>query len=260
MSHLPPTPPPASFTPADVVARCDHAILHPTLTDELIDRELDAVRGLYTAHGVAPASVCIKPYAVGRACQRLSDTPIAVGTVIGFPHGSHLPAVKAAEAAAAFDDGAREVDMVINIGKALSHDWAFCRQDIAAVLEVVRSRGGVLKVIFETDYLTDDTAKRRLCELCSELRVDFVKTSTGFGFARQPDGHFAARGAQEADVRLMRSACAAHVGVKASGGIRTLADAVRFLQLGATRLGTTATLSLWREGAAATAARDDRPY
>lgn len=244
----PETPPTRKWSADDILACCDHAVLHPTLTDDQIDRELDAIRELRIA------SVCIKPYAVAAAARRLAETSIAVGTVIGFPHGSAKPSVKAFEAAAAFADGATEIDMVINIGKALSHDWAYCREDIRAVLDVVRTRHGVLKVIFETDYLTDETAKARLCELCSELRVDFVKTSTGFGFARQSDGSFAARGAQESDVRLMRRLCAPQVGVKASGGIRTLADARRFLELGATRLGTTATLAIWRE-----AAGPDRP-
>jgi deoxyribose-phosphate aldolase len=178
------------------------------------------------------------------AVEILADTAIRTGTVIGFPHGSSLPAVKAAEARRAFADGARDVDMVLNVGKALSGDWGFVRDDVRAVLDVTREYGGVIKVIFETDYLIDDAAKIRLCEICSELRVDFVKTSTGFGFAKRPDGSFATRGATDHDLVLMRRHSAACVGVKASGGIRTLDDILRVLKLGVTRIGTSSTLAI----------------
>lgn len=239
---------PAKLTPEQIVALCDHALLHPQLTDTQLRTELTTLRQYPLA------SVCIKPYAVRLARELLAGTKIGIGTVIGFPHGSALPAIKAAETAAAFDDGATEADMVINVGKALSHDWDYCRQDVATVLQVVRARGGVLKVIFETDYLTDETAKVRLCEICSELRVDYVKTSTGFGFAKQPDGHFLARGAQDDDLRLMRRVSGPHVGVKASGGVRTYADAVRVIGLGVTRIGTTSTVAILQ---GATAAKSD---
>ena len=236
LSHTPLNP--ETITPEQIVAICDHALLHPNLTDAQLRTELLSVR-------VFPlASVCIKPYAVRLAKDVLSGTPIGIGTVIGFPHGSHPPAVKALETRIAFDDGATEVDMVINIGKALSHDWTHCRDDIQAVRDVAKERNGVLKVIFETDFLTDDIAKIKLCELCSELRVDYVKTSTGFGYAKQPDGHFLARGAQDADLVLMRKHSAPHVGVKASGGIRTRADALRVIALGVTRIGTTSTAAI----------------
>lgn len=216
----------------------DHAILQPTLTDAQMREELASVRPYPLA------SVCIKPYAVRLACDVLEGTAIRVGTVIGFPHGAARPAVKAFEAAQAFAEGAVEVDMVVNVGKVLGEDWAFVRDDIRAVLEVARAHDGLLKVIFETDLLPDDKPKIALCEICTELGVDFVKTSTGFGFVKGPDGHLASVGATEHDVALMRRHCGLKVGVKASGGIRTLQDARRFMALGATRLGTSSTRAI----------------
>ena len=226
------------YSYSELAKMIDHSLLHPTMTDA------DLEAGCQVAAQYQVASVCIKPYAVRLAKDVLAGTSIGIGTVIGFPHGSHPPAVKALETRIAFDDGATEVDMVINIGKALSHDWTHCRDDIQAVRDVAKERNGVLKVIFETDFLTDDIAKIKLCELCSELRVDYVKTSTGFGYAKQPDGHFLARGAQDADLLLMRKHSAPHVGVKASGGIRTRADALRVIALGVTRIGTTSTAAI----------------
>jgi deoxyribose-phosphate aldolase len=226
--------------PRDEILRMiDHALLHPTLTDDQMRAELATLRRFKLA------SVCIKPYAVPLAVEMLKGTGTATGTVIGFPHGSSVPAVKAAEARQAFADGAHDVDMVVNIGKVLSGEWAFVRDDIKAVLQVAREHSGILKVIFETDYLTDDTVKIRLCEICSELGVDFVKTSTGFGFVKQPDGSIATRGALDHDIELMRLHCPPTVGVKASGGIRTLADAQRVIKLGATRIGTSSTLPIY---------------
>jgi deoxyribose-phosphate aldolase len=230
----------ASLTPDEIVGLCDHALLHPTLTDAQLRAELAAVRAYKLA------SVCIKPYAVPLAVEMLGGTAIATGTVIGFPHGSSSPPVKAAEARRAFADGAHDVDMVVNVGKVISGDWAFVRDDVRAVLDVARENAGVIKVIFETDYLTDDAAKIRLCEICSELRVDFVKTSTGFGFVKQPDGTFATRGATDHDLALMRRHSAASVGIKASGGIRTLDDVIRVLKLGVTRIGTSSTQAIYR--------------
>lgn len=222
-----------------IIGMVDHAILHPTLTDEQIRAELASIARYPVA------TVCIKPYAVKVAAEALRNSTIGVGTVIGFPHGSALPALKAAETERAFDDGAAEVDMVANIGKVLSEDWSYVREDIAVVLAVARQRRGLLKVIFETDYLTEDRHKIRLCEICGELGVDFVKTSTGFGFVKGPDGKFSTRGATEHDVALMRKHSPPQVGVKASGGIRTLDDAIRLIELGATRLGTSGTAALY---------------
>ena len=219
----------------------DHAILHPTLTDEQARRECEAVAGYPIA------TVCVKPCHVALAKEALGHTRIGIGTVIGFPHGVHRPAVKAKEAELAFADGAAEVDMVVNTGKVLSGAWDDVREDIRAVLEIVRGRGGVLKVIFETDFVTADADKIRLCEICSEFGVDFVKTSTGFGYVKGADGQMGYRGATEHDVALMRRHCPTSIGIKASGGIRTLEQVLRFVQLGATRIGTSSTAAILRE-------------
>jgi deoxyribose-phosphate aldolase len=231
---------PATLSPDQIVGLIDHALLHPTLSDAQFRAELVAL------HRLKLASVCVKPHAVPVAVAYLAGTGVAVGTVIGFPHGSPVPAIKAAEARQAFADGARDVDMVVNVGKVLSCDWPFVREDIRAVRDVAREQGGVIKVIFETDYLPSDGMKIHLCEICSELAVDFVKTSTGFGFVKQPDGTLASRGATDHDVSLMRRHCPATVGVKASGGIRSLEDLLRMLRLGATRIGTSSTLGIYR--------------
>lgn len=244
----------ATLTPEKIVSICDHAILHPQFTDAQMKAELESIKTLPLA------SVCIKPYAVGLAKELLAGTKIGIGTVIGFPSGSHTPDAKAVETERAFDDGAQEADMVINVGKALSHDWDYCREDINAVLQVVRARKGVIKVIFETDYLTDETAKIKLCEICSELGVDYVKTSTGFGFAKQPDGTFQARGAQDADLKLMRKHSGAHVGVKASGGVRTYEDAVRVISLGVTRIGTSSSHAIFKAASAVKSKGPDTGY
>jgi deoxyribose-phosphate aldolase len=182
----------------------------------------------------------VKPYAVRLAAAELTGSETCVGTVIGFPHGSSATAVKAFEADFACGQGAMDLDLVVNIGKVITHDWDFVRGDIYEVLKVARRHGAILKVIFETDHITHDDDKVRLCEICTELGVDFVKTSTGFGLGRMKDGGYGYRGATEHDVQLMRAHSGPAVQVKASGGIRTREDANRMLQLGATRLGTSA--------------------
>lgn len=210
----------------------DHALLHPTLTDDQL-RE-----GCETARRLNVATVCVKPFAVAMAADILAGSHVGVGTVIGFPHGSQETETKAFEAELACQRGATELDMVVNVAKVLQQDWDFVRADIQAVADVTRKHAAVLKVIFETDFVTDDNLKLKLCNICTEIGVDYVKTSTGFGFVKLPDGHYGYHGATEHDVRLMRSACGPAVQVKASGGIRTHDDAQKMRDLGATRLGT----------------------
>jgi len=225
---------------SELVGLFDHAILQPTVTDEQMLSQLRLLRRFPLA------SVCLKPYAVRLGVDALHGTAIAVGTVIGFPHGSPLPEIKAAEAEAAFRDGARDVDMVVNVGKVLSNDWDYVYQDINSVLEITRERRGTIKVIFETDYLTQDEHKIRLCEICSDLKVDYVKTSTGFGFVKHGDSYNYI-GATEHDVELMRRYSSTSVGVKPSGGVRTLEHVLRLVELGATRIGTASTESIYEE-------------
>ena len=210
----------------------DHALLHPTLTDE----EIRA--GCETARRLEVATVCVKPYAVPLAAEILAGSPVGVGTVIGFPHGSNASAVKAFEADHACQAGATELDMVVNVGKVLQQDWDAVRQDIQAVQDVATRHGAVLKVIFETDLVTDEALKRKLCQICSEIGVGYVKTSTGFGFVKREGGGYAYTGATVDDIRLMREASDPKVGVKASGGVRTFEDAQQMRDAGATRLGS----------------------
>lgn len=223
----------ALFSTAQIACTIDHALLHPTMSDAEIRQ------GCETALRLKVASVCVKPYAVPLAASILEGSPVAVGTVIGFPHGSSPTTIKAAEAFHCLQGGAKELDMVVNIGKAIEGDFDFIREDIFSVLQVAREGRALLKVIFETDYVTSERDKIRLCQICDELEVDFVKTSTGFGFCKVSGGYNYV-GATEADIQLMRSHCRAQIGVKASGGIRNRADAEKFLALGCTRLGTSA--------------------
>jgi len=222
-----------------ILGTIDHAVLSPTLTDPETRAALESVRG------VPIASVCVRPHAVRMAAEVCGGTTVC--TVAGFPHGGQLPEVKAHEARLALQDGAREIDMVVNAGKVLSNDWDFIRRDISETLAVVRGHGGILKVIFETDYLADADHKIRLCGLCGELAVDFVKTSTGFAFVKGKDGGYDQHGATDHDLILMRRHSPPHVGVKASGGVRDLERARRVLGLGCTRIGTSSTLAILRE-------------
>ena len=226
------------LTVNEIAGTFDHALLAPTLTDSEMRIDLMAIRKYPLA------SVCIKPAAVPLAIEELAGTGIPVCTVIGFPQGANLTSVKAFEAEQAFKSGAKEVDMVVNIGKVLGEDWNYVQDDIAAVLETTRDYGGLLKVIFETDYVVADRQKIRLCEICSELKTDFVKTSTGFGFVINVHKSYSYAGATEHDVRLMREHCPPEVGVKASGGIRSLESVLKYIELGCTRIGLSATKSI----------------
>lgn len=152
----------------------DHSLLNPVLTDEELER------GCRIAREYQVATVCIKPYYLKRCAELLEGSGVLPSTTIGFPHGGHTTAIKVAEANQALNDGGVELDMVVNIGKVLSGDWAYVRDDIRAVVEVTHERGGIVKVIFENCYLQDEH-KIRLCEICAEVGADFVKTSTGFG-------------------------------------------------------------------------------
>ncbi|MGH7128577.1 MAG: deoxyribose-phosphate aldolase [Planctomycetaceae bacterium] len=217
-------------TYADIARMIDHSLLGPALTDE----ELEA--GCRLAREYDVASVCIKPYYLKRCAELLAGSDVKPSTTIGFPHGGHATAIKAAEARQAIDDGGQELDMVINIGKALSGDWDHVRQDIKAVLDVTHDRGQCLKVIFENCDL-EDAHKIRLCEICGELGVDFVKTSTGYGSG----------GATIDDLKLMRKHSPPSVQVKAAGGVRTLDALLEVRALGVTRVGATRTKEILDE-------------
>lgn len=225
----------------EIAQMIDHALLHPTLT------EAQLINGCELAKRYRTASVCIKPYAVSLAHKLLQDSPVKVCTVIGFPHGNHDPAVKAFETEVALKQGAEEIDMVVNVGKVLDEHWGYVKSDIATVQKVCQDHGAILKVIFENAYLPIDHHKIRLCEICSELSVDYVKTSTGFGYVKDTDGTIYTIGARDHDLQLMRQHSAPHVKIKASGGIRNLQDVLRVKELGADRIGASGTEKIMEE-------------
>jgi deoxyribose-phosphate aldolase len=218
------------FTYGDIAGMLDHSLLAPTLTVE------DLERGLAIARDLRVASVCILPSYLARCAEVLEGSGVLPSTTIGFPHGGHATAVKAAEAIRALGDGGVELDMVVNIGRVCSGDWDYVHHDIRAVIEPAHERGAKVKVIFENCYLDDDQ-KIRLCEICGELDADWVKTSTGFGTG----------GATEGDLSLMRRHSPPHVQVKASGGIRTLDELLAARALGATRIGSSRSAELLAE-------------
>jgi deoxyribose-phosphate aldolase len=200
------------------------------------------------------ASVCIKPYAVKRAAGLLAGSGVRVGCVIGFPHGNSCTESKRYETELACRDGAVEIDMVINLGKALSGDWNYVENDVKVVCDEAHRYGAKVKVIFENDYLDKggagldgDEFKRKLCQICERAGADWVKTSTGFGYVKQPDGHFNYRGATAHDLELMRAACSPRVQVKAAGGVRDLDSLIRVRDLGASRCGASATAAILDE-------------
>lgn len=218
-----------------IVKLIDHAVLQPTQTDD----DVRAACALCAELGTA--SVCVKPSHVPLAAECLRGSSVLVSTVIGFPHGGTTTETKVAETELACRQGAKEVDMVANVGKVLSGDWEYVEADIRAVVAAARRGGAIIKVIFETGLLPNDGLKIRLCEISEAAGAAFVKTSTGFGYVKHENGGMTATGATEADVKLMRAHCSPAVQVKASGGIRSYEDAKRFVALGATRLGTSGT-------------------
>jgi deoxyribose-phosphate aldolase len=212
----------------------DHSLLHPTMTDQII------ASGCELALKYDVASACIKPYSISLAKSILAGSDVAVCAVIAFPHGNSTSAIKLQEAEAAVEAGATEIDMVVNIGKVLGGDWEYVSGEIQAINTLVVGTGAILKVIFENDFLEDQHIIR-LCEICSQHAVAFVKTSTGYGFVKQPNGFYAYAGATDHALRLMRLHAAPAVQIKAAGGVRTLDDLLRVRALGVTRIGATAT-------------------
>ncbi|WP_225047876.1 deoxyribose-phosphate aldolase [Lacticaseibacillus kribbianus] len=211
----------------------DHTLLKPEATQEQVAQILDEAK----AYGFA--SVCINPYWVPLAAATLAGSGVNVCTVIGFPLGANATAIKAAEAMQAIEAGATEVDMVINIGELRAgHDDAV-QQDIAAVAAAAHAGHALLKVIIECVLLTD-AQKVRACELSEQAGADYVKTSTGF----------AGGGATVPDVALMRKTVGDRLGVKAAGGIHTLADATALIEAGASRLGASAGVAIMKEAQA----------
>ncbi len=214
-------------TYSEIAGMIDHSLLKPSLTDK------DVEEGCRIAHEYGVATVCVRPSDVRRAAEILKDSPVRVTTVVGFPHGSTTTASKVFEAEEAIRNGARELDVVLNIGKLKSKDFDYVRADLDAVVSAAHSKGVIVKIIFENCYL-DDEEKIAACRIASEVGADFVKTSTGFGTG----------GAEDRDLRLMREHTAPAVKLKAAGGIRTLERAIEVRKLGCSRIGATATVGI----------------
>ncbi|MBM3783232.1 MAG: deoxyribose-phosphate aldolase [Acidobacteria bacterium] len=220
----------SAFTYLDVAKMIDHSLLNPVLT------AADLEQGIQLAIDYDAASVCIMPYRLRDAAERLRGTGVRASTTIGFPHGGHTTAIKIAEAKQALADGGEELDMVVNISAVLSGDWDYVHADIRGVVEVTHAAGQKVKVIFENAYL-NDAQKIRLCEICSECNADWVKTSTGY----------APGGATHEDLRLMRQHAAPHVQVKAAGGVRDLDALLAVRALGVSRCGATRTAAMMND-------------
>lgn len=213
-----------TITYAELAKVIDHSMLRPELAEE------DVIAGCKLADRYHTATVCVKPCHVRLAAEVLKDSDVLVSTVVGFPHGSNCTKVKVAEAQQAMDDGAVELDMVLNIGQLRSGKHEEVLQDIQAVCEVAHARGVKVKVILENAYLTDEQ-KIKACKLSEAAGADWVKTSTGF----------APGGATIEDIKLMRAAVSEKIQVKAAGGVRTLDALLAVIDAGATRCGATAT-------------------
>lgn len=224
----------------DLSKMIDHSLLHPTMTDAEI------IQGCEIAVEYDVATACVKPYSIDICQSVLKGSDVAICSVIGFPHGNHTTQIKAAETELAIQNGALEIDMVVNIGKALGGDWEYVTSEINAVQQKCTGQGVILKVIFETDYLMDQQIIK-LCQICSEVQVGFVKTSSGYGFVKQPDGNYNYMGATDHVLSLMRKHTAEHIQIKAAGGVRTLDDLLRVRALGVTRIGATATKTILEE-------------
>ncbi len=219
----------------------DHSILHPTMTDE------DLIRECEVAKKYEVASVCVKPYAVPLAVGLLKGSGVLVGCVIGFPAGNSAIDVKLFEAVKACKDGAVEIDMVINVGKALQGDWEYIEKEIGSITDICHEHNAIVKVIFETDYVSKESDIVKLCEICTKVGADYVKTSSGFGFVKGDDGKYSYEGATIPNLKLMKASIGPDVKVKAAGGVRTLEGLIAVQEAGCSRCGATATIAMMEE-------------
>jgi deoxyribose-phosphate aldolase len=213
-----------TYSYSDIAKMIDHSLLMPTMT------VADLEAGCHLAVAYEAASVCIMPYYLRLCAEILKGSGVAASTTIGFPHGGHTTNVKVAEANQALADGGEELDMVVNISQVLSGNWDYVRDDIRAVVKTAHAHGAKVKVIFENAYLQDEH-KIALCDICGELKADWVKTSTGY----------APSGATMDDLKLMRAHSPAHVQVKAAGGVRDLDTLLAVREIGVSRCGASRT-------------------
>lgn len=231
-----------TVTRQQIAKMIDHSLLHPTMTDEEVQQGLEIARKYQTA------TACVKPYSIPQAKKHLQGSGVAVCPVIGFPAGNSTTEVKVFEAERAAEAGGSEVDMVVNIGKVLGGNWDYVTKEIDAINKAVVGKGAILKVIFENDYLQDKHIIK-LCQICSELDVAFVKTSTGYGFVKQSNGMYTYKGATVPHLKLMREHSKKGVQIKAAGGVRALDDLLYVMSIGVTRIGATATVAIMEEAA-----------
>lgn len=218
------------ITSRDIAKMIDHSLLKPEMDADFVRKGCEIAKKYDTA------SVCVKPCDLPIAAEILKGTDVRLSTVIGFPHGSNKTDVKVFEAEKAMDDGAEELDMVLNIGRLISGDLPLVGEDIRQVVEAAHKRGVLVKVILENAYLNDEQ-KKTACRLSEKAGADFVKTSTGY----------APSGATIPDLQLMRANCSDKVRVKAAGGVRTLDAILACRAVGCTRCGATATLAIMEE-------------
>lgn len=214
----------------DFAKMIDHSLLIPTMTEAQLEE------GCQLAVAYDVASVCIMPYYLKRCSEILAGSTVKPSTTIGFPHGGHTTHIKRLEAERAIADGCQELDMVVNISQVLSGNWDYVTDDIRTVVEAAHTAGRKVKVIFENCYLKDEH-KIRLCKICTELKADWVKTSTGYGSG----------GATMEDLKLMVDHVGPGVQVKAAGGVRDFPTLAKVKQLGVTRCGASRTQAMMDE-------------
>ncbi|OTB10870.1 hypothetical protein K445DRAFT_78035 [Daldinia sp. EC12] len=225
---------------AQIAKTIEHSLLHPSMTDKEI------LAGLEIAKRNKVATACVKPYSISAARDILDGSGVSICAVVGFPHGSSTTVIKVLEAEDAVKTGAREIDMVVNVGKVLGGDWEYVTNEIRAVNDTVLKHGAILKVIFENGFLQDEHVAH-LCKICTALTVAFIKTSTGFAFVKRPNGSYVSEGASVPRLRLMKANIGPTVQIKAAGGIRTLDEVMGAISLGVTRIGTSATADILEE-------------
>lgn len=218
------------LTYKEIAKMIDHSLLRPNMNRKDIDD------GCEIAKKYDVASVCVRGYDVTYCAKKLQGTDIPVGVVVSFPHGNSSIESKVLETERTIIDGAKEIDVVLAIGMLLSGEYDYVKKDIDAVLNVCIKNNVILKVIFENAYLSKDDIIK-CCEICSELGVHYVKTSTGY----------APSGAKIEDVKIMREYSKPEVKIKAAGGIKTLDDFMSFYEAGARRMGATSTSSIVEE-------------
>jgi len=222
----------AEYTKEQVSATIDHATLKPSMTDQ------DIIDNAKMCAENKVASMCVRPSDVPLAVKELEGTGVDVSMVVGFPHGSNMPEVKALETKLAVEAGVKELDMVLNVGKLITGDYDWVKRDIEAVVTEAKKKGALVKVIFETCFLTDEQVVKA-CKISEEAGADYVKTSTGFG-----EDDVRSKSATPEVIDLMMKTVGETMGVKASGGVRDWKTAVGYLDQGCKRLGVGSTVNV----------------